>query len=217
MDFAPEKQREFDELKQRVAQLERELAEVQYEEEWKPAGFYTAYYATTGFLLGGVAALVALLVNMIGAWLVGRHPFELIRVYLTFPLGEKALQLAARGGTETGANDSLLLIFGCCLYAGTGMLLGMFFQLALKRWARDKSLGSRLALASGLSIAVWLIGFYGILSWLQPLLFGGNWITDPAYLPIWVAVGTHLVFGWTMALMEPLGEFTPFRRPLEQA
>jgi len=217
VDFAPEKQREFEELKQRVALLERELAEVQYEEEWKPAGFYTAYYATTGFLLGGVAALVALVVNMIGASLVGRHPFELIRVYLTFPLGERALQLAAQGGKETGANDSLLLIFGCCLYAGTGMLLGMLFQLALKRWAKDKSLGSRLALASGLSIGVWLVGFYGILSWLQPLLFGGNWITDPAHLPIWVAVGTHLVFGWTMALMEPLGEFTPFRRPLEQA
>ena len=217
MDFAPEKQREFEELKQRVALLERELAEVQYEEEWKPAGFYTAYYATTGFLLGGVAALVALVVNMIGASLVGRHPFELIRVYLTFPLGERALQLAAQGGKETGANDSLLLIFGCCLYAGTGMLLGMFFQLALERWSKSGSLSSRLAIASGLAIAVWLIGFYGILNWLQPMLFGGNWITDPAHLPIWVAVGTHLVFGWTMALMEPLGEFTPFRRPLEQA
>jgi len=217
VDLAPDKQREFEELKQRVALLERELTEVQFEEEWKPVGFYTAYYATTGFLLGGVAALMALIVNMLGAACVGRHPFELIRVYLTFPLGERALQLADHGGREAGANDSLLLIFGCCLYAGTGMLLGMFFQLALKRWAKDKSLVSRLTLASALSIAVWLVGFYGILIWLQPLLFGGNWITDPAHLPIWVAVGTHLVFGWMMALLEPLGEFTPYRRPLEQA
>ena len=51
-------------------------------------------------------------------------------------------------------------------------------------------------MASGLAIAVWLVNFYGILSWLQPLLFGGNWIVER--IPWWVAAATHLVFGWTM-------------------
>ena len=54
------------------------------------------------------------------------------------------------------------------------------------------------------------------IQWLGALLLAAQFPQAP-HLPIWVAVGTHLVFGWTMALMEPLGEFTPFRRPLEQA
>ena len=55
---------------------------------------------------------------------------------------------------------------------------------------------------------IWAVMFYGILSWLQPLLVEGdpgNWITNPAYLPWWVAAATHLVFGWTIALLYPLG------------
>jgi len=36
------------------------------------------------------------------------------------------------------------------------------------------SLMRRLAIASVLAIAIWLVNFYGILSWLQPLLFGGE-------------------------------------------
>jgi hypothetical protein len=59
--------------------------------------------------------------------------------------------------------------------------------------------------------------FYGILSWLQPLLVEGdpgNWITSfkPVFLPWWVAAATHLVFGWTIALLYPLGEYRPYRR-----
>ncbi len=70
-------------------------------------------------------------------------------------------------------------------------------------------------MASVVSLAIWGINFYGILSWLQPLLIGGdpgNWITNPSYLPWWVAAATHLVFGWTIALLYPLGEYTPYRR-----
>ena len=37
----------------------------------------------------------ALLVNVIGSLAVGQHPLKLIQVYLTFPLGEKALSSAA--------------------------------------------------------------------------------------------------------------------------
>jgi hypothetical protein len=58
---------------------------------------------------------------------------------------------------------------------------------------------------------LWAIAFYGVLAWFQPMLLGGNWITDPAILPPWVAAGTHIVFGLTMALLYPLGQFTPYR------
>ena len=44
-------------------------------------------------------------------------------------------------------------------------------------------------------------------------MFGGNWITNNEYLPWWVALATHLVFGWSMAVMAPFGAYVPYRRP----
>jgi hypothetical protein len=69
-------------------------------------------------------------------------------------------------------------------------------------------LGKRLVLASLLAILIWVVNFYGVLIWLQPLLFGGRWIIE--LVPPWVAALTHLVFGWTMALLYPLGLFVPY-------
>ena len=61
-------------------------------------------------------------------------------------------------------------------------------------------------------VLVWGVNYYLILVWLQPLLFGGRWITDNELLPWWVALSTHLVFGWTMAVISPFGEYRPYRR-----
>lgn len=193
-----DKAAELEQLRERVRQLE---AEVEREEPppWQPPKFYTAYYATTGFLLGIFGAATSLLFNVVGAVLVGKHPLELIRVYLTFPLGEKARTI------ESG----MTLAIGCCLYLATGMLLGMLFQLTIARFAPKASLGGRLMVASILAIVIWLVNFYLLLSWLQPLLFGGNWIVEE--IPVWVAALTHLVFGWTMAVVYPLGVYQPYR------
>ncbi len=58
-----------------------------------------------------------------------------------------------------------------------------------------------------LSVGVWVVNFYGVLSWMQPLLIGGNWIVEQ--IPVYVAAATHLVFGWTMLLVDAWGRFTP--------
>jgi hypothetical protein len=160
------------------------------------------------------AAMVALLVNIIGATIVGKHPLELIRVYLTFPLGEQALLLGDPARVANAA-DGMILAFGCCLYLATGMVLGSLMHVILAR--TGGGLARRLAVASVAVLVIWLVGFYGILSWLQPLLFGGNWIVDPRYLPAWVAAGTHLVFGWTMAALYPLGRFVPYQPVTEKS
>ena len=100
------------------------------------------------------------------------------------------------------------------------MLLGIPVYMALARFAAEGGLIKRLVVASVVSLVIWAINFYGILSWLQPLLVGGdpgNWITNPDYLPWWVAAATHLVFGWTIALLYPLGEYRPYRRLTEPA
>ena len=124
-----QKQRELADLEARAQQLQRELVEEAVVLPFQPQGYYAAYYATTGFMLGIFGAMSSLLFNIVGSALVGQHPLELIRVYLTFPLGDKALEL----------DSGLALAVGCCLYLGTGMLLGIPVYLALTRWTADGS------------------------------------------------------------------------------
>jgi hypothetical protein len=204
------KRTELQRLRTRVAELERELAgEDSRQGEWMRSGYYLTYYATTGFFLGMVAALVSLMFNIVGAPIAGKDPLELIKVYLTFGLGEKALDPAFDNG--------LALAIGCCLYLATGMILGIPFQVVLTRYAAGAGLGKRLLWASAIALLIWLVNFYLLLSWIQPLLFGGNWIIDNQYLPWWVAAATHLVFGWTMALVYPLGLYHPYRLQTEKS
>lgn len=204
-----DKQSELAELKARVRELEKEVPKVNAvtESTWPPQQFYGAYYAMTGGIMGIFGALVSLMVNVIAAPVAGKSPLELVKVYLTFPVGERALELSAE-------SNGLVLAMGCCLYIATGMLIGIpIYFLMVRFCGQNAALSKRLAVVSVIALAIWAINFYGILSWLQPLLFGGNWITDPSIMPAWVAAGTHLVFGWTLALLYPWGQFTPYRPP----
>lgn len=196
------KQEELELLRRRVGELEAELSGGQ-ESRWRPSGYYTAYYATTGGMLGMLSASTSLLFNVVGATMTGLHPLRLIQVYLTFPMGEKALTL------DTG----LALTAGCCLYLATGMVLGVPFYLLLTWLTAEKSLGFRVVAASIIAISMWLGHFYLVLAWLQPLLFNGNWIVSE--IPPWVAALTHLVFGWTMAWLYPLGLYEPYQLQTE--
>jgi len=143
----------------------------------------------------------------LGSLIVGQHPLRLIQVYLTFPLKERALAPQF----DTGVT----LAVGCCLYIATGMVLGIPFQLVLSRFVPQAGLAARLALATVLGIALWIVSFYGVLWWLQPLLFGGRWIVDE--IPAWVAALTHLVFAWTMAIVYPWGVYHPYRPQTERS
>ncbi len=214
------KRSELERLRAEARRLEEEIDRETALAGWQPRGYYVAYYATAGFLLGGIAAMTSLLLNVVGAPIAGKSPLELIRVYLTFPLGSQALELSGSGPGVYAVGDGLILAIGCCLYLGTGMLLGIPVYMALARFAPRGGPFARLAVASVVSLAIWAINFYGILAWLQPMLIGGdpgNWITNPAYLPWWVAAATHLVFGWTIALLYPLGEYTPYRKAITPA
>lgn len=205
-----EKWNELESLRAQIRQLEDEIGPDAHG-EWPPKGFYWSYYATSGFMLGGIAAVVSLLVNVVAAPAVGKSPLELIRVYLTFPLGEKALSLTEQAEKVFVIPDAVILTIGCCLYLVTGMFLGVIVYPLLMYLAHQQGLPFRLIVASVLSLAVWLINFYLILNWLQPAVLEGNWITDNSILPWWVAGVTHLVFGWTLAVLAPLGAFRPFQ------
>jgi hypothetical protein len=202
------KRRELEVLREQVGRLESELSRAKGGAPWQATEYYAAYYATTGFLLGAVAATTSLLFNVIGSTLFREDPLQLIRVYLTFPLGERALEF-------TTADNGLTLTIGACLYLGTGMLLGIPFQLILARLAPGSTFAKRFVVVTILSVALWLFNFYGVLAWLQPMLFGEAWIVRE--IPPGVAVATHLVFGWTMLLIYPLGLYTPYRLQTEKS
>lgn len=207
MSEVDQKRLELAELEARAQRLQQELASAEKVAPFQPQGYYTAYYATSGFLLGSFGAMSSLVFNVVGSALVGQYPLELIRVYLTFPLGDKALEM----------NSGLALAVGCCLYLATGMVLGIPVYLALTRWSANSGLGKRLVVASIVSLLIWIVMYYGILSWLQPAVVDmkpENLIIHR--VPWWVAALTHLVFGWTLALVYPLGDFTAYRRPMEQ-
>lgn len=201
---------EIQRLKQRVTELEQEKSEIlPAPDAWVPQGHYAAYEAAAGFMLGVFGAVVSLMFNVIGSVVAGKDPLQLIRVYLTFPLGEKALNLTQAGGQTETVPDGLILALGCCLYLGTGMLLGVPVYMAVNR--SGKGLVPRVAVGVAVSLAIWALNFYGVLSWLQPAFFGGNWITSGEYLPWWVAAATHAVFGATIAVLAPWGEFSSRR------
>ena len=204
-----EKLKRLETLRQEVSQLELELASEPQTWTSDESNYYGFYHATTGAMLGAIGAMASLLFNVVGSLAIGQHPLRLIQVYLTFPLGEKALTDEFAGG--------MALALGCCLYIGTGMLLGIPFQMAIARFIPRSSLMTRLLFATVIGIVIWGVSFYGVIAWLQPLLFGGNWIVEPATLPPWVGAATHLVFAWTMALVYPWGEYRPYQRQTRMA
>ena len=191
------KMAELETLRARAAQLEEELAAAGASDTWVPQGYYATYHMMAGMVLGLVAAAASLLFNVIGSAMVGRHPLEIIRIYLTFPMGETALKL----------DSGFALAAGCCLYLATGMIGGIPFHMVLTRFFSGAGLAKRLAAATVLGLGVWLINFYGVLYWLQPLLIKGNWIVR--MIPWYVAITTHLVFGWTILMVGQWGRFVP--------
>jgi hypothetical protein len=162
---------------------------------WPEPGYTVLPYAKSGALLGGIAGCTSLLTNIIGSALWpaisghGQHPLRIVQVYLTFPLGESALQL----------NSGLVLATGCLLYLVTGILYGTLFELMLSYLMPHANSLVRLLACTVLAIGLWAVNFYAVLYWLQPLLLGSRWIVD--LIPWWVAAATHLVFGWTVALL----------------
>jgi hypothetical protein len=67
----------------------------------------------------------------------------------------------------------------------------------------------RLGAATALGLGLWAFNFYGVLSWLQPMIVRDRYILE--FIPWWVGAATHLVFAWTILLTQPLGRHLPHR------
>ena len=192
-----EKERAIRQHLEAIRALERS-AEVEQTAPWPPQDYYLLWHVLVGMMLGSVGAGVSLLANVVSAPLFGLPALQLIRVYLTFPMGERAL------AAETG----LVLTVGCVLYLLTGAVYGVAFHLVMStRFAKDSAVRRFLA-ASAIGLTLWVVNFYFVISWLQPLLLGGDWIVR--LVPWWVAALTHVAFAWTMLVGEQWGKFVPY-------
>jgi hypothetical protein len=196
---------EIESLQARLGQLEAEVHDLAAGEVWTPPKYYTAYEMMGGMVLGLIAAGASLLFNVIGGLMFGKHALELIRVYLTFPMGEPALEL----------ENGFALAAGVCLYLMTGMSGGIPIHMILSRYFKQSSGMVRFVAATVLGIGVWLVNFYGFLYWAQPLLIDGQrYIVDN--IPIYVAIATHLIFAWVMLALHRWGQFVPYAARQEQ-
>ncbi len=192
------RQQLIDQHREAIQNLESPPAtESQGETSWPPDRFYLLWHIVVGMALGGAGSLVSLVANIVGAPLFGRHPMELIRVFLTFPMGERALNV----------EQGFVLMVGCVLFLATGAVFGVLIHLVLSVYFREAATGRRFVVATVIGLALWVINFYLILSWLQPLLLGGNWVVQ--MIPPWVGALTHLAFAWTVAAGQVLGRFEP--------
>ncbi len=194
-----DRQRLIAEHLEAIRELESRAAAETEGKTWPPDGFYLLWHVVIGLMLGALGSVVSLIANVVGAPLFGRHPLELIRVYLTFPMGERALEVA----------DGAILTIGCVLYLATGALFGILFHLGWTVWFAQASRMKKIAVATGVGLALWIVNFYLVLSWLQPLLLGDNWIVR--LVPPWVGALTHLAFAWTIAAGEVWGRFEAYR------
>ena len=193
------RKRLISEHQEAIRRLEAEPA-TEKGKTWPPDRFYLVWHVVIGLMLGTLGAGVTLLVNILGAPLFGQRPLELIRVYLTFPMGERALEV----------DQGVVLFVGCLLYLVTGALYGVLFHLGFQIYLGKASFGKRLGIATLVGLGLWILNFYLILSWLQPMLLGDNWIVR--LVPPWVGALTHLAFAWTLLAGETWGHFEPYRR-----
>ena len=192
MELESRRQR-IEEHRAAIRELEAKTSALTESSRWPPPSYYLLWHVVIGMMFGSLGALVSLVANILAAPLFGQRKLELIRVYLTFPMGERALTL----------DDGTLLFVGCLLYLVTGALYGILIHIVLSFYYADASASRRLGMATAIGLALWLVNFYMILSWLQPMLLGGNWIIR--MVPPWVGALTHLAFAWTVAIAENLG------------
>ena len=193
------RRREIERHLDAIRALEAQPVETEASASWPPGDFYLLWHVVVGMTLGGLGATVSLVANALAAPIFGKRALELIRVYLTFPMGERALQL----------EDAAVLTIGCILYLATGALYGILIHLVLTVKFPDASHGKRFSIATVIGLGLWIVNFYLILSWLQPMLLGGNWIVS--LVPPWVGALTHLAFAWTVAAAEGWGKFEAYK------
>jgi len=165
---------------------------------WPPPGFYLTFYVVAGLVIGILGSVTSFIFNVVGSLIVNQDPLWFLRVYGTVFLGAKAL--------TTDELDFFMLV--AVVHFSIGAAGGAVFHVLVNRWGPDRPL-LQILLGAAYGLGMWLINFYGILIWLQPRLVGQGYVL--ALMPAWVAALTHVIYGLTLGVLQPLGRFVPYR------
>jgi hypothetical protein len=130
--------------------------------------------------------------------MVNQDPLRFLRVYGTVFLGANAL--------TTDELDFFMLV--AVVHFSVGAAGGAVFHVLVNRWVPDRPL-VQIGLGAAYGLLMWVVNFYGILVWLQPRLVGQAYVLD--LMPAWVAALTHVIYGLTLGVLQPLGRFVPYR------
>lgn len=202
---------EIAEQRATLARLEKELREEIESEgsgapsakEWPPRGFYLTYYVVAGLMLGVLGSLTSFLVNVLGSLLVEQDPLLFLRVYGTVFLGPDAL-------TTSDLNFFMLV---AVVHFSVGAIGGAVYHVFVNAFWPDRT-DVQIAVGAGYGLLMWAVNFYVVILWLQTSVFGHAYVLD--LMPVWVAILTHVVYGLTLGVLQPLGRFVPYR-PAEAA
>jgi type IV secretory pathway VirB3-like protein len=207
---APRMASRRDELLQEIAQhraaihqLEGRLGEP-VAPSWPPVGFYLTFYVVSGLIIGILGSVASFAFHFIGSLLVNQDPLLFLRVYGTVFLGAKAL-------TTDDLNFFMLVAVA---HFSVGASAGAVFHV-LVNWLVPERPGLQIALGALYGLLMWVVNFYFVLSWVQPRLFGEPLVLK--LMPTWIAVLTHLIYGLTLGLLQPLGRFIPYRPAVADA
>jgi hypothetical protein len=165
---------------------------------WPPVGFYLTFYIVAGTTIGILGSVTSFLFNVIGSLLVRQDPLYVLRVYGTIFLGGKALV------TE----DLNFFMLVAVVHFSVGASAGAVFHVLVNRFVPDQPL-LQILLGGLYGLVMWVVNFYLVIAWLQPLLVGEPYILE--LMPFWVAALTHVVYGLTLGFLQPLGRFVPYR------
>ena len=103
----------------------------------------------------------------------------------------------------TGLAEIRLIAHFC-----VGASAGSVFHVAVNWFIPDRA-GLQIALGAAYGLLMWVVNFYIVVLWVQPQLVGEAYILQ--LMPAWVAIVTHLIYGLTLGILQPIGRFVPYR------
>lgn len=189
--------REIEHHRAALVDLESQLGDT-VSVAWPPVGFYLTFYIVAGATIGILGSVTSFLFHILGSLIVHQDPLLFLRVYGTVFLGAKAL-------TTDDLNFFMLV---AVVHFSVGASAGAVFHVLVNWFVPDKP-GLQIGLGVLYGLLMWVVNFYVVLWWLQPLLVGEPFVLQ--LMPVWVAVLTHVIYGLTLGLLQPLGRFVPYR------
>lgn len=165
---------------------------------WPPKGFYLTYYVVAGLLIGILGSLTSFLCNVVGSLLLEKDPLLFLRVYGTVFLGPKAMV----------TDDLNFFMLVAVVHFSVGAIAGAVFHVLVNFYVPDRG-GLQIGLGVLYGLLMWVLNFYVAIVWLQHELYGTAYVLQ--LMPAWVAALTHVVYGLTLGLLQPLGRFVPYR------